>query len=72
MPAMCVSSISPRFHYRRLAFCFLPVAAFLESQQIFYINGQIVSIILGFVGCVGSVTTTQHYLYIIKEAIDNA
>jgi hypothetical protein len=30
MPAKCVSSISPRFHYRRLAFCFLPLAAFLE------------------------------------------
>jgi hypothetical protein len=33
MPAKCVSSVSPRFHYRRLAFCFLPVAAILESQQ---------------------------------------
>jgi hypothetical protein len=31
MPANCVSSISPRFHYRRLAFCFLPLAAILES-----------------------------------------
>jgi hypothetical protein len=26
-----VLSISPRFHYRRLAFCFLPLAAMLES-----------------------------------------
>jgi hypothetical protein len=25
MPAKCVSSISPRFHYRRLIFCFLPL-----------------------------------------------
>jgi hypothetical protein len=32
MPAKCVSSISPRFHYRRLAFCFLPLAAILESE----------------------------------------
>jgi hypothetical protein len=31
MPAKCVSSFSPRFHYRRLAFCFLPLAAILES-----------------------------------------
>jgi hypothetical protein len=31
LPAKCVSSVSPRFHYRRLAFCFLPLAAFLES-----------------------------------------
>jgi hypothetical protein len=31
LPAMCVSSISPRFHYRRLSFCFLPLATILES-----------------------------------------
>jgi hypothetical protein len=30
MPAKCVSSISPRFHYRRLTFYFLPLAAILE------------------------------------------
>jgi hypothetical protein len=33
LPAKCVSSISPRFHYRRLAFCFLPLAAILESSN---------------------------------------
>jgi hypothetical protein len=32
MPAKCVSSVSPRFHYRRLAFCFLPLAAILEFR----------------------------------------
>jgi hypothetical protein len=32
MPAKCVSSISPRFQYRRLAFCFLPLATILESS----------------------------------------
>jgi hypothetical protein len=31
MPAKCISSISPRFHYRKLAFCFLPLATILES-----------------------------------------
>jgi hypothetical protein len=31
MPPKCVSSVSPRFHYRRLAFCFLPLATILES-----------------------------------------
>jgi hypothetical protein len=31
LPARCVSSISPRFHYGRHAFCFLPLAAILES-----------------------------------------
>jgi hypothetical protein len=35
MPAKCVSSISPRFHYRRISFCFLPLAAILESQKYF-------------------------------------
>jgi hypothetical protein len=36
MPAKCVSSVSPRFHYRRLAFCFLPLAAILEfSSSVF-------------------------------------
>jgi hypothetical protein len=33
MPAKCVSSISPRFHYRRLAFCFLPLASIMESSM---------------------------------------
>jgi hypothetical protein len=31
MPVKCVSSLSPRFHYRKLAFCFLPLSAILES-----------------------------------------
>jgi hypothetical protein len=31
LPARCVSSVSPRFHLRRHAFCFLPLAAILES-----------------------------------------
>jgi hypothetical protein len=30
-PVRYVSSVSPRFHYRRHAFCFLPLAAILES-----------------------------------------
>jgi hypothetical protein len=30
LPARCVSSVSPRFHYRRHAFCFLPLTAILE------------------------------------------
>jgi hypothetical protein len=32
MPAKCVSSVSPRFHYRRVAFCFLPLSTILESS----------------------------------------
>jgi hypothetical protein len=34
MPAKCVSSVSPRFLYRRLALCFLPLATILESPVI--------------------------------------
>jgi hypothetical protein len=37
MPAKCVSSISPRFHYRRIAFCFLPLAAILESPLLTFL-----------------------------------
>jgi hypothetical protein len=32
LPARCVSTISPRFHYRRHTFCFLPLATILESS----------------------------------------
>jgi hypothetical protein len=34
MPAKCFSGVSPRFHYRRLAFYFLPLAAILESPEV--------------------------------------
>jgi hypothetical protein len=30
-PVRCISSISPRFYFRRHAFCFLPLVAILES-----------------------------------------
>jgi hypothetical protein len=33
LPARCVSSVSPRFHYRRHSFCFLPLATILESPS---------------------------------------
>jgi hypothetical protein len=33
LPARCVSSISPRFHFRRHAFCFIPLATILESPN---------------------------------------
>jgi hypothetical protein len=31
-PARCISSVSPRFYFRKQAFCFLPLVAILESQ----------------------------------------
>jgi hypothetical protein len=30
-PVRCISSISPRFYFRKYTFCFLPLAAILES-----------------------------------------
>jgi hypothetical protein len=41
MPAKCVSSVSPRFHFRRLAFCFLPLSAILESSPDFSIRDMV-------------------------------
>jgi hypothetical protein len=35
-PVSCISSISPRFYFRRHAFCFLPLAAILESPILFH------------------------------------
>jgi hypothetical protein len=32
LPVRCISSVSPRFYFRRHAFCFLPLAAILESS----------------------------------------
>jgi hypothetical protein len=40
MPAKCVSSVSPRFHYRRVAFCFLPLAVILEFLRIDILKGH--------------------------------
>jgi hypothetical protein len=30
-PVRCISSISPRFYFRKHAFCFLPQVSILES-----------------------------------------
>jgi hypothetical protein len=49
MPPKGVSSISPRFHYRRLAFCFLPLATILEFPAT-CIFDRIFSIYDGFIG----------------------
>jgi hypothetical protein len=32
-PVRCISSVSPRFYFRRHAFCFLSLAAILDSPQ---------------------------------------
>jgi hypothetical protein len=38
MPAKYVSSVSPRFHYRRLTFCFLPLATLLETPGCIFLS----------------------------------
>jgi hypothetical protein len=40
-PAKCVSGISTRFHYRRVAFCFLPLAAILEFSMGCFLIGPL-------------------------------
>jgi hypothetical protein len=38
-PVRCISSISPRFYFRKHAFCFLPLATILESpDMLFYVT----------------------------------
>jgi hypothetical protein len=32
-PVRCISSVSPRFYFRRHAFCLLPLATIMESSQ---------------------------------------
>jgi hypothetical protein len=39
LPVRCISSISPRFYFRRHAFCFLPLAAILELSPFYYWRG---------------------------------
>jgi hypothetical protein len=46
MPAKCVSSISPRFHYRRVSFCFLPLAAILEFLEVRFLKKGLENILL--------------------------
>jgi hypothetical protein len=31
-PVRCISSVSPRFYFRKHAFCFLPLVTILESS----------------------------------------
>jgi hypothetical protein len=35
-PVRCISSVSPRFSFRRHAFCFLPLATILESLKNYF------------------------------------
>jgi hypothetical protein len=35
-PVRCISSVSPRFYFRKHAFCFLPLAAILESSKTYF------------------------------------
>jgi hypothetical protein len=37
-PVRYISSVSPRFYFRKGTFCFLPLAAILESLHIFFLE----------------------------------
>jgi hypothetical protein len=37
-PLRCISSISPRFYFRRHTFCFLPLVAILESPRAHFLR----------------------------------
>jgi hypothetical protein len=61
MPAKCVSGVSPRFHYRRLPFCFLPLAAILEfSRMILNVNCE---------QDYGICKDIENYLYLIDKTV---
>jgi hypothetical protein len=35
-PVRCISSVSPRFYFRKHTFCFLPLVAILDSLKIYF------------------------------------
>jgi hypothetical protein len=37
-PARCISSVSPRFYFRKHTFCFLPLVTILESSPIIFLK----------------------------------
>jgi hypothetical protein len=37
-PARCISSISPRFYFRKHAFCLLPLVTILESHLALFLK----------------------------------
>jgi hypothetical protein len=41
-PVRCISSISPKFYFRRHAFCFLPPAAILEFYYCIFNSGELI------------------------------
>jgi hypothetical protein len=36
IPVRCISSVSPRFYFRKQAFCFLPFVTILESLMFIF------------------------------------
>jgi hypothetical protein len=49
LPARCVSSVSPRFHFRRHAFCFLLLATILENPQCFFSKNQLLILLILYI-----------------------
>jgi hypothetical protein len=65
MPAECVSSVSPRFHYRRVTFCFLPLAAILEFP-----SWSFLEIHHNFIALPTSSEESPHFLCQAKKVTD--
>jgi hypothetical protein len=61
-PVRCISSISPRFYFRRHALCFLPLAAILESLQL------ILKLTLDPI-LIQTLTNSIVYLYILLDIL---
>jgi hypothetical protein len=67
MPAKGVSGVSPRFHYRRLTFCFLPLATILESLMVDFSISlmNVIGILMGIaVKNVDYFWEYQHFYYV--------
>jgi hypothetical protein len=39
-PVSCISSVSPRFYFRKHAFCFLPLASILEMSNTLFLKSN--------------------------------
>jgi hypothetical protein len=71
LPAKCVSGVSPRFHCRRLAFCFLPLAAILESPLVKIFN--VSSCPLIFMRLLSRVPFFCEFIsYLLQFSLDNS
>jgi hypothetical protein len=63
LPARCVSSVSPRFHFRKHAFCFLPLAAILESPKVYFLTSRLTNNLI--------MSVKKVFVFFFKKSIYN-